>query len=67
MPHSIGRERVQELVEQDNAQLVEVLPEEEYAWAHIPGAVNLPLRQLEQRLDELDRSRPVVLYCNDFL
>jgi rhodanese-related sulfurtransferase len=67
MPHSIGRERVQELVEQDNAQLVEVLPEEEYAWAHIPGAVNLPLRQLGQRVDELDRSRPVVLYCNDFL
>lgn len=49
------------------AQLVEVLPADEYEWAHLPGAVNLPLKELDDRLAELDRSRPVIVYCHDTL
>jgi rhodanese-related sulfurtransferase len=50
------------------AQLVEVLPEQEYSEGHLPGAVNLPLRQLTaDRAAVLDRGRPVVVYCWDSL
>ena len=52
----------------DGAQLVEVLPEAEYAEAHLPGAVNLPLKQLgAESVRVLDRGRPVVVYCWDSL
>jgi rhodanese-related sulfurtransferase len=48
------------------AQLVEVLPASEYAEDHLPGAINLPLRRLEQQTTQvLDRQRPVVVYCWD--
>ena len=45
MPEAIDRERVQALV-RDGAQLVEVLPAEEYEDEHLRGAVNLPLKEL---------------------
>ena len=50
------------------AQLVEVLPAAEYTDEHLPGAVNLPLKQLDATTAaQLDRSRPVVVYCWDSL
>jgi rhodanese-related sulfurtransferase len=66
MPTVIGREELQTGGEQA-AQLVEVLPAEDYDWAHLPGAVNLPLKELDARLGQLDRSRPVIVYCHDSL
>ncbi|HTA13507.1 MAG TPA: rhodanese-like domain-containing protein, partial [Solirubrobacteraceae bacterium] len=58
---------VQELL-RGGAQLVEVLPEEEYRELHLPGAVNLPLKELDgEHLDRLDRGRPVIVYCWDAL
>jgi rhodanese-related sulfurtransferase len=65
MPTEIGRNELQMLTEQ-RAQLVEVLPQEEFVWAHLPGAVNLPLKELDGRSGELDRSRPVIVYCQDW-
>jgi rhodanese-related sulfurtransferase len=63
----IGRDDVERLVE-DGAQLVEVLPEREYEELHLRGAINLPLKQLtRERATELDKDRPVVLYCWDSL
>jgi rhodanese-related sulfurtransferase len=44
-----------------------VLPAEEYDWAHLPGAVNLPLEDLDAGTGQLDRSRPVIVYCHDSL
>ena len=47
-------------------QLVEVLPAKEYREDHLPGAINLPLRQLEtEARSVLDVSRPVIVYCWD--
>jgi rhodanese-related sulfurtransferase len=66
MPTRIGRDELRELTGQ-GAQLVEVLPADDYDWAHLPGAVNLPLKQLDVGARQLDRSRPVIVYCNDFL
>jgi rhodanese-related sulfurtransferase len=60
----IDRETVQELVKQ-GAQLVEVLPAKEYAEDHLPGAVSHPLRQIAKEADQIDRNRPVIVYCWD--
>jgi rhodanese-related sulfurtransferase len=66
MPGSVDREGVRRLRSQ-GAQVVEVLPADEYEWMHIAGALNLPLKQLNaETAGRLDRSRPVVTYCNDF-
>ena len=65
MPTGISRDDVQNMTSQ-GAQLVEVLPAEDYDWAHLPGAVNLPLKQLDNSTGRLDRSRPVVVYCHDW-
>jgi rhodanese-related sulfurtransferase len=65
VPTQIERREVQRLME-EGAQLVEVLPKEEYDEEHLPGAINLPLRKLEAQATELlDRDRPVVVYCWD--
>jgi len=66
MPTRIGRDELRELTGQ-GAQLVEVLPADDYDWAHLPGAVSLPLKQLDARAGQLDRSRPVIVYCHDSL
>lgn len=65
MPTRIGRDELQALTGR-GAQLVEVLPADEYDWAHLPGAVNLPLKALDARVSQLDRSRPVIVYCHDW-
>ena len=51
----------------EGAQLVDVLGQDEFAHDHMPGAINIPLKQLDERTaDQLDRTRPVLVYCNDF-
>ena len=65
MPTPIGLEKLRELLAA-NAQLVEVLPAEDYDKAHLGGAINLPLKSLRSPdVDVLDRQRPVVVYCWD--
>src|ERR687888_89707 len=65
MPTQIDRERVRQLLE-DEAQLVEVLPRDEYEDEHLPGAINIPLKELDgERTQRLERSRPVIVYCYD--
>ena len=55
------------MVDQESAQLVEVLPRDEYESGHIAGAIGLPLEELDVRsAHRLDRGRPVIVYCNDF-
>ena len=43
-------------------QFVEVLPADDYEWAHLTGAVNHPLKELGTRMGQLGRSRPVTVY-----
>lgn len=45
------------------AQLVDVRMPSEYAAGHVPCAVNIPLEQIEARLDDLDPRLPIVLIC----
>ncbi len=67
MFESIDRDKVRQLVD-GGAQLLEVLESRQYRLAHLPGAVHIPAWQLtRERAEELDRSRPVVVYCFDTL
>ncbi|EGV50244.1 ArsR/SmtB family transcription factor [Candidatus Endoriftia persephone] len=43
--------------------VLDVRPPEEYAAGHLPGAINIPLEELEKHLDELDPSQEIVAYC----
>ncbi len=67
MPTTIFRDVVRELLE-EGAQLVDVLPPEEYGEAHLPGAINIPLKELNREtMERLRRDEPVIVYCYDYL
>jgi rhodanese-related sulfurtransferase len=52
----------------DGAQLVEVLPREEFEELHLPAAISIPLKELTgESAQQLDRARDVVVYCWDGL
>lgn len=59
----IGREELLARVKAGTATVIDVRPAEEYAAGHIPGAVSIPLDQLEARLTELPADQEVVAYC----
>ena len=59
--------RLRELLEA-GAQLVDVLPEQEYVEDHVPGAINIPLKTLDaDTTAQLDKTKAVVVYCHDGL
>jgi rhodanese-related sulfurtransferase len=66
-PTEIDRRRVRAMA-QAGAQLVEVLSKKQYQQAHLPGAINIPLADLDRRTAEvLQRDEPIIVYCHDFL
>jgi len=66
MPTAIDRNEVQRLLGEQQAQLLEVLPAAEYEDEHLPGAINIALKELDrQTTGGLDRGRPVIVYCYD--
>lgn len=66
MVHQIGIEEAVRL-HGEGAQFVEVLGRSEYVEEHLPGAIHIPLRKLDERAHErLDPARPVVVYCFDY-
>jgi rhodanese-related sulfurtransferase len=67
MPTPIDRDGVQRLVWEDHAQLVDVLPGDEFEDEHLPGAINIPLKTLDaESTASLDPQRPVIVYCYDY-
>jgi len=61
-PKEVSREEARKLVD-DGAQLVDVRADHEWEAGRIEGATHLPLAELAQRAGEIDKDRPVVLYC----
>ena len=56
----------EELLDRSRARTVTILdvrPDDEFALGHLPGALNIPLRELKARLGEIDAQQEVVAYC----
>jgi rhodanese-related sulfurtransferase len=67
VPAAIDRDEVARLLREEQAQLVEVLPADEYEDEHLPGASNIPLKLLDANTaGQLDPARPVIVYCYDY-
>jgi rhodanese-related sulfurtransferase/DNA-binding transcriptional ArsR family regulator len=43
--------------------VVDVRPKEEYAAGHLPGAINIPLAELDENQKRLPRDREIIAYC----
>lgn len=54
---------VKDLQSNHRTQFVDVRSAAEYATGHVPGALNVPLEQVESRVDDLDKSASVILVC----
>ena len=58
----VSRDEAQKLIE-EGAQLIDVRADHEWEAGRIAAATHLPLAELAQRAGEIDRERPVLLYC----
>ena len=58
----VSRDEAQRLLE-EGAQLVDVRADHEWEAGRIAGATHLPLAELPERVAEIERERPVVVYC----
>jgi len=55
--------RLLERIRSGLVTVLDVRPPEEYAAGHLPGAVNVPLEELEKHLDALEADQEIVAYC----
>jgi rhodanese-related sulfurtransferase len=59
----VDRESLVERVRRGEAVVIDVRPSEEYRAGHIPGALSVPLKELESRLADLPKDEEIVAYC----
>ncbi|MBI4581281.1 MAG: rhodanese-like domain-containing protein, partial [Planctomycetes bacterium] len=59
----VDRETLLRRVREGSVVVIDVRPAEEYEAAHIPGAISVPLKELEKRLAELPKDQEIVAYC----
>jgi rhodanese-related sulfurtransferase/DNA-binding transcriptional ArsR family regulator len=59
----VGRRELVRRLKDSLVTVLDVRPEDEFAAGHLPNAVNIPLRDLAQRLREIPKSREIVAYC----
>ena len=59
----VSRDELVDRLRSGTATVLDVRPEDEFRQGHLPGALNIPLAQLERRLAELPADREVVAYC----
>jgi rhodanese-related sulfurtransferase len=58
----VSREEARKLID-EGAQVIDVRADHEWEAGRIAGATHVPLPELPQRLEEIDKDRPVVVYC----
>src|SRR5262249_39224074 len=60
---AVDKQRLRERIHKGEVTLIDVRPAEEFRAAHIPGALSVPLKELEGRMTSLPRRREIVAYC----
>jgi len=64
MSPGLTPEQVLQKLDSEQAPLVvDVRKPAEFGVAHIPGAINIPLAELDKRIDELRQDNGVLIYC----
>ncbi|HKZ13449.1 MAG TPA: rhodanese-like domain-containing protein [Solirubrobacterales bacterium] len=61
-PKTISRAEAREMIDA-GAQLVDVRADHEWEAGHLPGAIHIALPELPARVEEIDKDKPVILYC----
>jgi len=59
----VSRETLLDRLRDGQVTVLDVRPADEFAMGHLPGALNVPIETLEQRLTELDPTREIIAYC----
>jgi rhodanese-related sulfurtransferase len=59
----VTRKRLLKMIRDGEVTVLDVRPPDEFALGHVPGAVNIPLRALKERLAEINPDREIVAYC----
>lgn len=59
----VSREELAARMKDGLVTVIDVRPADEFALGHLPGAINMPLSELGDRVDTLDTGREVVAYC----
>jgi rhodanese-related sulfurtransferase len=59
----VTRKQLLKMIREGGVTVLDVRPPDEFALGHVPGAVNIPLRALKERLTEISPDREIVAYC----
>ncbi|MHB8381520.1 MAG: ArsR/SmtB family transcription factor [Candidatus Binataceae bacterium] len=59
----ISRDQLRRLMKTHSVTIIDVRPAEEFAAGHLPGALNLPIAELQRRLRKLPRDKEIIAYC----
>ena len=59
----VTREELAARLRDGLVSVIDVRPPDEFALGHVPGAINVPLADLQARLPEIDPDREIVAYC----
>jgi ArsR family transcriptional regulator len=59
----VSKDELIELLHEDLVTVLDVRPEDEFEVGHLPGALNIPVAELERRLGELPVNQEVIAYC----
>lgn len=60
---TVGGDELADRIRDGEVTLIDVRPREEYEAEHLPGAISVPLEELEERVAELPADREIVAYC----
>ncbi len=60
---AVPAEELLEWIKKGLVTIIDVRPPEEYESGHLPGAVNIPLSDLEGRINELQTGKEIIAYC----
>ncbi|MBD2820983.1 metalloregulator ArsR/SmtB family transcription factor [Xenorhabdus sp. 42] len=60
---AISREELLDRIKEKSMTLLDVRPKEEFEQGHLPDAINIPVDELENRLDELISHQNLIAYC----
>ena len=64
MYKNINFEQAKQIIDNEQVLLLDVRTEEEFITGHIPSAINIPVDDIEQRLDEInDKKQKILVYC----